>query len=339
MIMKKTILAFALMAAALSSCTREEGAPSLNNEKFDVEVNLTGLDMSVNTKAVDVTSTPAESAWSTATILVYDKGTGALESYKQWTGSSVSFTLSKGAKLFYGVLNAGADIASRAASVTALLANTATLKNDLTNFFMIGNQEVNVSGQTSFSITVKRAAAKFVVKDVKLNLDSPALSSQAFTVKGILVINAPGDISYNAVQNGLSTYQPTLWYNQRKYVSSDCNKYLYVSGINKAIANGSTATLDKTLYSYPNYTAEDSHNATWSARKTRVCLECTIGSETVYYPVTLNKVEPNHIYTINSLTITKKGITDPDGEWDNSGAAGSITIADWTDGGSVDETL
>lgn len=337
--MKRTILAAAALIAALSSCNREETLPALPQEACDVEVNITGVGLSVSTRASDTTPTASESAYTTATILVYDKASGALESYKPWTGSSVSFTLNKGTKVFYGVLNGGADIASRAATVSALLSNTATLKSDLGGFLMIGSQEVNVSGKTSFSITVKRAAAKFVYKDVKLAFDSPALASQTFTIKGVLVINAPGDISYNAVQNGLSTYSPTIWYNQRKYVSSDCNSCLYAGGINRTASNGSTTAVGKTLYSYPNYTSTDSHAAAWSPRKTRVCLECTIGSETVYYPVTLDKVEPNHVYTISSLTVTKKGISDPDGEWDDAGASGSITIADWIDGGSYDETL
>lgn len=337
--MKKTILAAAALLIALSSCNREDSLESLGSEPCEVEVSLLGADLSVTTKASDVTPTASESAYKTASILVYDKTTGALESYKDWMGSSVSFTLNKGTKIFYGVVNAGADIASKAATVTALLNNTANLKSDLGGFFMIGSQEVVVSGKSSFAITVKRAAAKFVFKDVKLNFDSPALSSQTFTIQAVLVINAPGDISYDAVQNGLNSYAPTIWYNQRKYISSDCNSYLYASGIGKQVTNGSTVTVGKTLYSYPNYTTADSHAATWSARKTRVCLECTIGSETVYYPVTLATVEPNHIYTINSLTITKKGISEPDGEWDDAGASGSITIADWTDGGSYDETL
>lgn len=339
-IMKKTLLVAAAMILALAACKKEEPVQTAREEEqYDVEVSLLGADMSIMTKASDVTPTASESAYKTACILVYDKVTGNLESYKDWSGSSVSFTLNKGTKLFYGVVNAGSDIASRAGTVTALLSNTATLKSDLGGFFMIGCQEVEVAGKSSFTITVKRAAAKFVYKDVKLAFDSPALAAQSFTIMGVLVINAPGDISYNAVQNGLNTYAPTVWYNQRKYASSDCNSYLYVGGINKTAANGSTSSISKVLYSYPNYTSTDSHAATWSARKTRVCLECKIGSETVYYPVTLATVEPNHVYTINSLTVTKKGISDPDGEWDDAGATGSITIADWTDGGSYDETL
>lgn len=337
--MKKTVIAAAALIIALSSCSREEAMGNLNDEPCSVEVSLLGADLSVTTKASDVTPTAAESAYKTASILVYDKTSGILESYKSWSGSSVSFTLNKGTKLFYGVVNGGADIATKAGTVTELLNNTATLKNDLGGFLMIGSQEVVVSGKSSFTITVKRAAAKFVFKDVKLSLDSPALSAQNFTIKGVLVINAPGDISFNAVQNNLTNYLPTVWYNQRKYVSSDCNSYLYAGNLDRAVSNGSTVAVGTTLYSYPNFTASDSHAAAWSPRKTRVCLECTIGSETVYYPVTIATVEPNHVYTINSLTITKKGITDPDGEWDDAGASGNITIADWTDGGSYDETL
>lgn len=337
--MKRTIIAAAAVIMALSSCNKEENTAGQPLETCNVEVGLTGAELYVTTKASDTTPTAKESAYTTAMILVYDKASGVLESYKPWTGTSVSFTLNKGVKLFYGVVNGGADIASRAGTVTELLGNTATLKSDVNGFFMIGSQEVNVSGKSSFTITVKRAAAKFVYKNVSLNLDSPALSSQTFTIKGVLIINAPGDISYKAVHDNLGNYAPKIWYNQRKYVSSDCNSMLYANSVNQTVANGKSVTLNQVLYSYPNFTAEDSHSATWSPRKTRVCLECTIGSETVYYPLTISTVEPNHIYTINSLSITKKGIPDPDGEWDDAGASGTIVIADWTDGGEIDETL
>lgn len=337
--MKRTLLMAAAVISALASCNRENSAVNIPDEKFNVEVSLMGVDLSVSTKASDVTPTATESAYRTASILVYDKATGVLESYKDWSGSSVSFTLNKGTKLFYGVVNGGSDIAAKSGTVKDLLSNTASLKSDLGGFLMIGCQEVTVSGKSSFTISVKRAAAKFVFKDVKLNFDSPALSSQNFTIVGVLVINAAGDISYDAVQNSLATYQPSLWYNKRKLEQSDCDRYLYAGGINKTVADGTVASVGKTLYAYPNFTVTDTHDASWSPRKTRVCLECTIGGETVYYPVTLATVEPNHIYTINSLTVTKKGISDPDGEWDDAGATGSITIADWTDGGSYDETL
>lgn len=337
--MKNTFITAVAAVLALSSCTKEVSSSAITQETCTVEVGLSGADLTVSTKASDTAPTAKESSYTTATILVYDKTSGVLESYKSWTGSSVSFTLNKGTKLFYGVVNAGADIASKAGTVTELLNNTATLKSDINGFFMIGSQEINVSGKSSFTITVKRAAAKFVYKNVNLNLDSPALSSQTFTIKGVLIINAPGEISFKAAHENLTNYAPKLWYNQRKYVSSDCNSMLYASSVNKSVTNGGTTTLNQVLYSYPNFTATDSHAAAWSPRKTRICLECLIGSETVYYPLTIATVEPNHIYTINSLTITKKGIADPDGEWDDAGASGSIVIADWIDGGSLDETL
>ena len=341
--MKQFLTSAAMSAAiALLSCSCDRTSPiqpEVPTDRAEVEITIDGLDISAATRAADLKPTPEESAYSSAMILVYDKQSGVLESYKPWTGGPVSFTLDKGEKVLYAVLNAGSDINTRAGSISALLSNTATLKGDLGGFFMMGKQQVTVSGKASFSITVRRAAAKIVFNDVKLKLDSPALAAQSFTVNAILVINAAGDISYSALDGGQSTYSPTVWYNRQKYVSGDCNRFLYVGGLSKRISNENTIMLGKTLYTYPNYITSDSHASTWSPRKTRVCLECTIGSETVYYPITLSEIGPNKLYTINTLTITKKGVTNPDDEWDDASASGAVIVDDWYAGLEITETM
>ena len=339
--MNSSIFKTAALAATtilFFSCDRTVSPERETSEQCEISVAINGINL--ETRSTDLKPTSDESRYRDATILVYGKDTGMLESYKEWKGSPVKFTLDKGEKVFYALLNAGSDIATKSGTVNDLLGNVATLKNDLSGFFMMGTNNVNVVDKSaSTTITVTRAAAKISFEQVSLNFDSPALAALSFSIDAVMVINATGDISYNAVSSNQASYSPQVWYNKRNYTSGDCNKYLYDSSIARTLANGKSTTLGSVLYTYPNFTATDSHATQWSPRKTRVCLKCTLGTETVYYPLTLDTVGPNKYYTVKALTITKKGVSNPDDEWDDAESSGNIIIGDWFDGGDITETL
>ena len=70
-----------------------------------------------------------------------------------------------------------------------------------------------------------------------------------------------------------------------------------------------------------------------------VVVTATIDGVKYYYPVTLSKkLERNKAYTVE-ITITGLGSTDPDKPIEKGGLTAAITVLDWVDGGSYEETL
>lgn len=317
---------------------QEVSVPATSDAQlYEVSVTVDPNCVEPNVKS-DINPSASEKSYTNAYILAYNKTTGALVDYKAWSGSSVKFSLDKGTYTFYAVLNYGSDVTSAASSINNLLNLKATLKKDLNGFEMIGHSDITVPATDPCSITVKRVTAKVVMQNVKINFESQVLASSTFILKNVFIINAVGDDSFANADNG-TAYTPTVWYNQLKYVSGDCNNYLYAGGINKTIAQGATYGVNKTFYVYPNATETDKHNGSFSARKTRIILEATINGETCYYPLTFASIGANKVYTVKSITITRKGIANPDDVWDDGSGTGSVIIGDWTEGGEYDETL
>lgn len=337
--MKKFFSILALAGAVLVSCNKEMNPqqPGVNpGEKLEVIVGLSNVDLTVTETKADLTASAAEKKVDDAYVLVYGSN-GNLVDYKAWSGSSVKFALEAGTYKFYAIINTGAT--SMPATVSALNALNGTLKADLSGFTMLGYTEKSIAtGNETFSITAKRLATKVVFENLVVNFSSSSLQAAGMTVNAVYLTNAVGEMSFASYLGG-SFSAPSLWYNKMKYESGDCNAYLYAGNLNLQAAHGSTKALNKTFYTYPNETASDVHNGTWGARKTRLVIEATVNGSKCYYPFTFDTLESNKVYTVKSITVTRKGVTNPDDVWNSDEVSGNVTVDDWTNGGEYTEEM
>lgn len=338
--MKRLFLLCAVAGIAAVSCNKDmDIQPSQQDapkEKLEVLVGLSNVDLTITETRADLTATSAEKKVDDAYVLVYN-ASGNLVDYKAWSGSSVKFALEAGNYKFFAIINTGAT--SMPATVTALNALKGTLKADLSGFTMLGSTEKTIAtGTEKFSISAKRLASKVVFKDLKVNFSSTSLQAAGMTLNAVYLINAAGEMTFASMLGG-NLAAPGLWYNQLKYAQNDCDSYLYAGGLNLSAAHGSTKNVNKTFYAYPNGTASDAHGGSWSARKTRLVLEATVDGSKCYYPFTFDTLEPNKIYTVNSITVTRKGVANPDDVWNDNEVSGDLTIDDWTNGGEFSEEM
>ena len=100
----------------------------------------------------------------------------------------------------------------------------------------------------------------------------------------------------------------------------------------------STWTADKYFYCYPNPTETDSSEETWSARRTRLVLEATLGGEVMYYPVTLPVIEPNSSYEV-TVKITRRGSPSPDIPVTGIAAEFSVDVQNWITKDRIEEII
>jgi hypothetical protein len=130
-------------------------------------------------------------------------------------------------------------------------------------------------------------------------------------------------------------------------IDGDTNKAsceaLTFKSVKQEVAHGSNLniTTPYLFYSFPNSNTAGSTGWVnpFTARASRLVVTATIDGVKYYYPVTLSKkLERNKAYTVE-ITITGLGSTDPDKPIEKGGLTAAITVLDWVDGGSYEETL
>lgn len=317
-----------ILAAACNKNYSPAALPSDGEDLVDVCVNVSGA-LNAVTKA-DTVATDHEKSYSNAYVIIFDSE-GKMETYKAWSGSSLTFSLKKGTKNFVAVLNAGTDVTSVAtrSEFDARLFSLSDIESK--GFLMQGEVTKTVEGSTvDVIITVKRLAAKVAVGSFKVAFDSPMLSSKPVTLDSVYLINASAKNKYDGSLAG-------EWANRMCYESGSPS--CLVKASNLSVTQGQTYDLDYVFYMLPNPTEADAHNGSWSARHTRIVFALTVDGTKYYYNKTFGSVVSNGLYTVGSTVITKTGADTPDAEMDQSGAAGQIQISNWDFAGNYDEDL
>ena len=323
----KTKSFFAAFAAvALASCSQvqvetpeTDGLVELNVNVPEVKTRLTGTPSS-------------EDAVSNLQIFVFDDATGALEAYGNQNASSIKLRCLPGVKDIVALVNAPS--LSGIATMSELLTKTSSLsENAKGKLVMSGILEDKTLSATSNTATVdvSRIAAKVTLLSVTNSMDLVANQKKEFKVTGVYLINVAGDRKY------LADSTPSKWYHKMEYESSNTLSFLYDAPAT-AVAYGSSYSTQHHFYCYPNLTYTDANNGTWSARKTRLVVEATLGGETCYYPVTLDEVSQNTAYTV-TLTVTRPGSSSPDEPISTSDATFTVKVKDWIDGADYTETI
>ena len=105
--------------------------------------------------------------------------------------------------------------------------------------------------------------------------------------------------------------------------------------LDRRMAASDSLTDGPCFYPFPNE-SPDSHDRTkWGSRCTRLVVRATLGGRTTYYPVTFQRIERNHHYAVD-LTISNYGVEHPEDPVSSyAGVAASVTVAEWSDGGSL----
>ncbi|MBO6097366.1 MAG: hypothetical protein J6P56_08675, partial [Bacteroidales bacterium] len=74
-------------------------------------------------------------------------------------------------------------------------------------------------------------------------------------------------------------------------------------------------TVPLSFYAFPNPhpLVGDRHDMTvWTRRCTRVVIEATLGSETMYYQINVPEMERNYVYSAANIVIRGRGSSDPE---------------------------
>ena len=353
--MRKTISILAMAAAVLCSCDKNADCVPCeeNQETGTLAVSLL-FDEGAQTKAVTsyTTSQTYEKQVNKVQIFVFDES-GKINIYKDagTTQSGISISTTTGKKTVWAVVN-GPDL-SEVASVSELedaaLDLAANSTNASTGFVMAGSTTCTVSATAATAnVSVSRLVARVALQRVTNQLPD---GYGALTIDNVVLTNVAGN------QNIAGDAAAATWYNKMgrkdgatessQIIDGTTNKAsceaLTFKSVGQTVNHGSNLTISTPylFYSYPNSNTAGSTGWVnpFTARASRLVVTATIDGVKYYYPVTLDKkLERNKAYTVE-MTITGLGSTDPDKPIEKGGLTAAITVLDWVDGGSYEETL
>lgn len=328
--MKRKIFIAALAAVALAAC--EEGINEqtvLADEKVELCISLP----SALTKVFQEDNPGTPDAVNTLQVFLFNED-GALETSDMQSSESMVLACVPGTKKVVALVNApeltGITTYSQLTEVSSKLSD-----NTIDSMVMEGETDVEINANTSIVIPVSRLAAKIVLSKVINNFELATHKDMEFAVTAVYLINVVGEKTY------LTQNTPTLWYNKMKLdlTQDQAPDFTYEQFTTSVkVPYSATYSAGMYFYCYPNSTATDSSGDTWSERFTRLVVEATLDGETVYYPVSLTKVEQNTVYEI-SLKVTRPGSPSADVPVTGHVAEITVEVQDWIEGEIINEVI
>lgn len=324
-----TLLTILIVSSSLSSCydAIHEERPTKSDEWVSLSVSVP----EVRTKVSEKNSPGSPDAINTLQVFVFDES-GILEASDMKESESVVLTCKAGPKKVVSLVNAPevTDVTTYSELCTA---SSFLDDNTIDSMVMSGETDVNLTGTSSVTIPVSRIAAKVVLRQVMNNFKFKADQDAEFLVTHVYLINVGAERGF------LSETSPKEWYNMMELNSFDSPAFTYEQLSSPVkLPYSSTWTADKYFYCYPNPTETDSSDETWSARRTRLVLEATLGGEVMYYPVTLPVIEPNSSYEV-TVKITRRGSPSPDIPVTGIAAEFSVDVQNWITKDRIEEII
>lgn len=330
--MKHFLFVAAVFLAAAAGCDREPCAACPENfatRRIFLELEGSAL----RTKASEVPSL-AESNVVRSTLYVFNRSGALVDSYSSSDGR-FDFFLTDEVYDFVVVVNK-AGLARTDVTESGLLATRTTLsENAVGNFVMVGTLAGHlVEADEKITVEVARLVGK-VTYTVRTAFTGP-LAAKEFRVEDIYLANVVGE--HDLALSDLRPGAAACWYNRMMLddpPQADCPVELLAARIGRRMAAADSLVGGHSFYPYPNE-CEDSHDREgWGSRCTRFVVKATLDGKTTWYPVTLAQVRRNCHYHVD-LTISNYGVEHPEDPVSSySGMTASVSVADWTDGGSL----
>ena len=297
-------------AVALVGCENSLNGPSDVQESGD-PVCLT---VSVSGAATKIAGDPDainDRKVNSLQVFVFNRH-GIYQASDYATSDEVTLTCTTGDKKIVALVNAPKE--EGVGTIQELAARVVNLEDsDEDDLVMIGSDDVTLAADTPVTIEVKRLVAKVCLNSVTLNFEEELHRDLSFEIESVYLINVAGEKAYMAENVS------TKWFNFKKYDQSDCLDFLYDDVAGVALSTTSpTYSTPHSFYCYPNL----------ADPKTRLVIQAKIGSAVYYYPITLDSVVSNKMYSYN-VTLKRLGSDSPDVPLSDGSYTFNLSILDW----------
>ena len=343
--MKKILYCISAAAfTALVSCTTDYIAelPEPGTETVPVTINV-GLP---STKRIGENA--SDMLLKNYQVLVFtESGKFEAASLLYTNNTQTTLNLVPGVKHIWAVANIPSVLADPANEAAFLNLKNEQRFTTYEKISMSAYDTPTITTETQINLSLKHIACKVVLDKVTRSFTNEDYGAIPLVIKRVYLSNVAGDTNYAC------SAAPTVWYNKQGVVDNGLASahadMLLNDNINYSIAQNASYDVVHTFYAFPNPTTTDTYNTSWSARHTRLVIECDYNGRTCYYPITLPKasgedlgtLERNKVYHISQLTLKRPGSTSPENPGDEVeskvAVTFKVTVSDWEGDNSYTE--
>ncbi len=199
-----------------------------------------------------------------------------------------------------------------------------------------------VKGANSVTVTLVRDVAKVQVDRIKLS--SSAGSPAGIRLMAVYLVNARSDASWTmsnagAVSVSVGSARANAWTGSA--VSKSASVPAVYDAVSEVLTTSGTSPFHFYCFANPSsWNSAPGHEATASEKSsvTNLVLEFMDGSSVVsYHHVAVPAITANHLYHINSITVSSAGGPDP---WSSTAVVDvDVEVAEWGGGTDVNKTM
>lgn len=319
-----------LLAAAALACGKEdtplpppEASTVVSDATGTVSISLGGPFSA--TRAANPAST-VETTCNRWALWIFDVAGDGVAYGTGGAGESIRKTVLVGSYTVIAVVNYPLTMVPGSIATKTELQNRVMqlADNAAGSMLMYGETPLELEkGQTvSCTVDVRRLVAKVGVKKVSVAFENPYLAAKTTVLEAIYLTNLyrTGRLGWDYSAGELLPGE-AAWYNVMGWRPAEdavpaVDALVGDLAIQAMLTPSAPYTTPHYFYAFPNATPadNDTHNAVWSKRSTRLVLQVAVGANTYYYQVQIPAMGRNRVYVAEEIILKKAGSLDPEQE-------------------------
>ena len=201
---------------------------------------------------------------------------------------------------------------------------TSLSDNAASSMLMYGEVPVDLEKDRTVTRTVdvRRLVSKVGVKKVSVAFENPYLAAKTTILEAIYLTNVyrtsrlGADYTATELRSAEAAWYNVMGWREAGEAVPAMDALVGETAIRATLTTSAPHTTPHYFYAYPNAWAagDDTHDATWSRRSTRMVLQVAVGDKTYYYQVQIPAMGRNRVYVAEEIILKKLGSMDPEQE-------------------------
>ncbi len=328
--MKRHIFLYLLLAAGTLSCEKESLFPQVSPAGTETPVPAATGTVSISLGgpfAATRVANPAGSVETTCNrwaLWIFDGDGDSVVYGTGLSGESIRKTVLVGSYTVVALVNYPESLVPAEIQRKTDLTGWVTSLSDNAAGSMLMYGEVPVDLEKDRTVTrtvdVRRLVSKVGVKKVSVAFENPYLAAKTTVLEAIYLTNLyrtsrlGADYSATELRTAEEAWYNVMGWRDAGNAVPAMDALVGETAIQATLTPSAPHTTPHYFYAYPNAWAadDDTHDASWSKRSTRLVLQVAVGDKTYYYQVQIPAMGRNRIYVAEEIILKKLGSMDPE---------------------------
>jgi hypothetical protein len=327
---KRHIFLFILLCAGTLSCGKEDLAPQTPAAETETTPPAATGTVSISlggpftaTRVANPASS-VENACQRWALWIFDGDGDSVVYGTGLSGESIRKTVLVGSYTAIALVNYPESLVpaniQKKTDITGWV--TSLSDNAAGSMLMYGEVSVDLEKDRTVNrtIDVRRLVSKVGVKKVSVAFENPYLAAKTTVLEAIYLTNLyrtsrlGADYSASELHAAEGAWYNVMGWREAGKAVPAMDALVGETAIQATLTPSAPHRTPHYFYAYPNAWAadDDTHDATWSKRSTRLVLQVAVGDKTYYYQVQIPAMGRNRIYVAEEITLRKLGSMDPE---------------------------